>query len=71
MQTNKIVAMAQDSELPEEAEIGSHQTMSELFAEQGLDEDLLDNEIDQGDPEMDPEAAVDEMTDIDITEPDQ
>jgi len=72
MQTNKIVAMAQDSELPEEAEIGSHQTMSDLFEEQGLNEDLLDQAIDDGEAELRVSEGEDgdvEMTDIDIRDP--
>lgn len=74
MQTNKIVAAAQDSELPEEAEIGSHRTMADLFEQEGLDRDLLDQQldIDDGDPEMTVPSGIDiedDNVDIEVTGP--
>ena len=66
-QTNKIVAMAQDSELPEEAEIGSHQTMSELFEDEGLNDDLLDDDVELGSEDMDDE--IEDMTEIEVLDP--
>ena len=67
MQVNKFIAAAQDSELPEEAEVSSHQSMRDLLEDEGVDRDLLDEQAPDDAP-VDPDEIPDEdpMTDIEI-----
>lgn len=71
-QVNEIIAVAQDSELPEEAQIGAHQTMSELFEEEGLDEDLVEDRITEQDPDLGVESNGNGDSDqLDIEAPEE
>jgi hypothetical protein len=68
MQVNKFIAAAQDSELPEEAEVSSHQTMRDLLEDEGVDRDLLDEQAPDDAP-VDPsamESDENEMTDVEL-----
>lgn len=71
-QVNEVVAKAQDSELPEEAEIGAHQSMRELFESEGLDEDLVEDRITEQDPDLDVESNGNGDSDqIDVETPEE
>jgi len=64
VQANKLIRVAQDVELPEGSDIGVHDSLNELFDDQGLADDLRDEKLDNG-SELDV-SDNDDQTEIDI-----
>jgi len=69
VQTNKIVRVAQDVELPDGAEIGVHEALNEVFDEQNLSDDLREQSLsDLNDDVEDVEEDAD-MVDVEVSDP--
>ena len=69
VQTNRIVQVAQDVELPQGADLGIHDSLNELFENEGLADDLREQTLDQPvESDLDQERDG-EMQDIEVTDP--